>query len=112
MSRIAVLILLLFTTLSFGKVGNLHASGQKKLGHSDSSAHYSQADDDFLIGGRESSNSFSTLSSHKLSKTVYFLLGAKYSLLFVTKDCFEYYLAPFSISYVGELIIFIKVLRI
>lgn len=112
MTRIAAFLLLLLTALSFGKVENSHASGQKKFEHSDPSAHYSQADDDFLLGGRESSNSFSTLSSHKLSRTVYFLSGAKYSLLFITKDFFEYYLAPFSVSYVGELIIFIKVLRI
>lgn len=112
MSKISVLILLLFTTFSFGKVENSHASGQNMLELSDLSSQLSQADNDFLLGGRESSNSFLNLSSLKLSKILYFLTVTKYSLLFITKDCFEYYQAPFSISFFGELIIFIQVLRI
>lgn len=73
---------------------------------------FSHADDGLVLGGRESSVSFTSGGNQKVSNTVIFLFTQKFSLLFITKYFSNYFNSSVLFVLIRDVLIFLGILRI
>jgi hypothetical protein len=113
MSRLAVLLfisLIAFPMWGEG-FGKIEEPGDFSLEQIET-PQYSQTDDGLVLGGRESSVSFTVSGNQKVSNSVIFLFTQKYSLLFISRDFSENFNFSSQINFVKDVLILIGILRI
>ncbi len=113
MSRLAVLLLIsLIAFPMWGEgFGKIEEPGDFSMDQIET-PHFSQADNGLVIGGRESSVSFTVNGNQKVSNSVIFLFTQKFSLLFIIIDFSENFNFSTQINFVKDILIFISILRI